>query len=992
MSFSPEQTLIAIVIYLSILFLVAYLADRSSISERITRHPATYVLSLGVFAGAMGTNGIFNIAQRFGFSYLLYYLGVVLMFVLATLLLLPILRLCRIYRLASLADVLAFRFRSQWIGAAVTLAMCLAVMPLFALQIQAVADSAHFLTGDTASALSQGDRKDGLALIFCITIIAFAILFGTRNVSSPNRNTGLVTAIAFESLVKLAALMVVMVVSVQQVFGDFAGLQAWLASNSAGQQILDSQLSGDSARSLLLMFFAGAICMPHIFHMAFAENIESQDLHVASWGLPLYLLLLSIPILPILWVGIRLQQGLPVEYTAIGIGLALDSRLIAGAAFVAGLSAASATIIVSTLALANMCLNHLVLPRRVLQINSDQSLYAQLKWLRRSLITVLILAGYGFFSALSGKHSLTHLGMIAFAGVMQFLPGLVATAYWQRANRIGMMSGLCVGLLIWCIAILLPVLGEFQWAWLQGFSAHLADTSIGRWVALSMIALGCNAAAIVVLSFVTQAGDDERIAAEICSMDERSRMTRRTLNISEASEIVDRLAPALGAKTARSELNRALTQLQFDDKESRPYALRRLRNRIEANLAALLGPAVAFRIVGTQLPFEPETEGSSGEDYALLERRLDRAQGQFTGLAADLDGLRRHYRDTLQNLPVGVCSLAGDGEILLWNTSMESITGIEANRVIGSSLDAVPMPWRSIVFACLNLQTEPVSKREVVRESGESQWVSLHRASSSTPGGGDRLILVEDITDLERLQDELLHSERLASIGRLAAGVAHEIGNPITGIACLAQNLDYETNMDDIRETSRDILKQTERVSRIVESLVNFSHVGSGSGNLDIGPCNLADCVDEATHLLNLDSQAKSVQFVNNLDRELVVEADSQRLLQVFINLLSNARDASPARGTITVSALITGARVTIHLDDQGTGIPAELVDKVFEPFFTTKEPGQGTGLGLSLVYSIMEDMHGTIHVSSPLDEVSASGTRMILSLPLGSYGDTFDV
>jgi signal transduction histidine kinase len=267
--------------------------------------------------------------------------------------------------------------------------------------------------------------------------------------------------------------------------------------------------------------------------------------------------------------------------------------------------------------------------------------------------------------------------------------------------------------------------------------------------------------------------------------------------------------------------------------------------------------------------------------------------------------------------------------------------------------------------------------------------VSLHRA---TPEGGDRLILVEDITDLERLQDELLHSERLASIGRLAAGVAHEIGNPITGIACLAQNLDYETDVDEIRATSRDILKQTERVSRIVESLVNFSHVGSDSGNLDIGPCNLADCIDEATHLLDLDPQAGPVQFLNGVDRELVVEADSQRLLQVFINLLSNARDASPANGKITVSARVEGARVGIHVDDQGTGIPAELLDKVFEPFFTTKDPGQGTGLGLSLVYSIMEDMQGSIQVTSPLDEVSASGTRIALSLPLGHYGDTFTV
>ena len=115
-----------------------------------------------------------------------------------------------------------------------------------------------------------------------------------------------------------------------------------------------------------------------------------------------------------------------------------------------------------------------------------------------------------------------------------------------------------------------------------------------------------------------------------------------------------------------------------------------------------------------------------------------------------------------------------------------------------------------------------------------------------------------------------------------------------------------------------------------------------------------------------------------------MVEADSQRLLQVFINLLSNARDASPARGTITVSALVTGARVTIHLDDQGTGIPAELVDKVFEPFFTTKKVGEGTGLGLSTAYGIVKQSGGFIFASNVEDEDGEpTGAQFTVYLPV---------
>ena len=252
------------------------------------------------------------------------------------------------------------------------------------------------------------------------------------------------------------------------------------------------------------------------------------------------------------------------------------------------------------------------------------------------------------------------------------------------------------------------------------------------------------------------------------------------------------------------------------------------------------------------------------------------------------------------------------------------------------------------------------------------------------------MILVEDITDFERLEEELLHNERLASIGRLAAGVAHEIGNPVTGIACLAQNLEFETDRDEIRHTAQDILKQTERISRIVESLVNFAHTGTSSGEVNLAPGNLADCVDEAIHLLALDRQAKPVQFDNRCDRELVVMADSQRLLQVFVNLLGNARDACDDFGRIEILADSRDNLVRIDIQDNGCGIPPELQAHIFEPFFTTKDPGAGTGLGLALAFSIMDDMKGSISVTSPLSDGPNPGTRFTLELPLASYGDSF--
>jgi len=991
MSYSVTQILLFIVAYLSGLFAVAHLADKGIIPRRITHHPAVYVLALGVFAGAMASNGVMAMARDTGYSFLLYYFGVVTMFILAALLLMPLLRLCRVYQLASLADVLTFRFRSPWVGAAITVAMCLTVLPLLALQIQAVAQSIHLLAGDAAVVAGGPDRHNQLAQVFCIIITAFSILFGTRHRSAQRRNTGLVTAIAFESVVKLSALLALMLAAIYQVFGGFEGLEQWLLANPELNSAMRQPIAGNHAHVLLLVFFAGAVCMPHLFHMAFAENHDSRELRIASWALPLYLLLLALPVLPVAWAGAHLAPDVAADYSGLAIGLALYSTPVVAAAFVAGLSAASATIIVSTLALANMCLNHLVLPFRLPQADPEQSLYSQLRWGRRMLIAALILGGYAFYASLSGTESLTQLALVAFAGTLQFLPGIIATPYWPRANRRGLLTGLGGGLLVWILGLLLPLSGDYDPLQLNGLFAAMTGITDSPWAAATVVSITVNSALFVAVSLLSAPSKAETVAAEICSMDTRARPTRQSLSVQRAADFSRQLAPALGAKTAQSEVDLALGELQFSADENRPYALRRLRGRIEANLSGLLGPAVANRIIENCLPFEPGAQGMT-EDIQLIERNLDRAQPHFTGLAADLDNLRRHYRETLDELPVGACSTGSDGEVLMWNRAMQQVTGIAPAQVLGSLLGSVPAPWGGELdnFRCG--EDDGAVKREVIRADGASRWVSLHKRETGDGGRGDTIILVEDITDYELLETELLHNERLASIGRLAAGVAHEIGNPVTGIACLAQNLEYETDPGEIRHMAQDILKQTGRVTRIVESLMNFSHTGGTAGEVELTPSNVADCIDEAVHLLSLDREAQAVRFSNHCDRELLVLADSQRLLQVFVNLLSNARDACDEYGEVDVRAIAGESEVQIDIDDNGCGIPAELHSQVFEPFYTTKEPGAGTGLGLSLVFSIIDDMHGRVQLTSPIAEGPNPGTRVSLFLPRASYGADFPV
>jgi PAS domain S-box-containing protein len=982
MSFSLAEILLSVSGYLFVLFTVAYLADREIIPRRVTHHPAVYVLSLGVFAGAMASNGVIDIAYRYGYNFLLYYAGACLLFVLASMLLMPLLRLSRVYQLTSVADMLTFRFRSPRVGAATTIAMCLALLPMLALQIQAVGDSVHILAGHDHVMEEEGFHHQGVALLTCLVITFFAISFGTRHLSSQDRNTGLVTAMAFESLVKLGALLVLMLIAVYGVFDGPGDLQRWLQSDSSAREQMTQKLSFDKVHTLLMVFFAGAVCMPHVFHMLFAENTDSKDLRSAAWGMPLYMMLLSLPVLPLAWAGMRLDHSLPMEFSGLAMGVDLASPVTSAIAFVATLSASSATIVVATLALANMCLNHLVLPSRQLSLGQDENIYRNLKWLRRALIAILILAGYLFYLGLNGRQSLVELGLVAFSGTLQFLPGLVATPHWPGANRYGLLAGLWGGLAFWFFTIMLPTTRGYVPEIGQLFTSLVGDPD-SIWTIATMLALLINAGLFIVVSMLTRTSEEERVAAEICSMDDLARPIRQRLPLNSAAEFAEKLEAALGKNTAQAEVQRALQQLQFTTSERRPYALRRLRRRVEANLSGLLGPAVAHNIIERCIPFQ----AGGTEDINLIERSLDAPHMQFTGLAADLDALRRRYRETLDTLPVGICSLGTDGELLMWNRSMEDITGVAANDILGSLLSAQAGPWQDLLDAFRTSDSNTVLKTEILEANDESSWVSLHKTVTLE---GDIIILVEDITAYERMEEELLHNERLASIGRLAAGVAHEIGNPVTGIACLAQNLEYAEEKDEISLTAKDILKQTERVTRIVESLVNFSHVGSSAEQLELTPCNLADCVDEAIHLLNLDREARQIRFSNHCDRELLVFADSQRLLQVFVNLLGNARDACDEEGHVQVQAYAKDQRILIDVDDNGCGIPAALRSQVFEPFVTTKDPGAGTGLGLAMVYSIMEDLGGSVQLTSPLQSGPNPGTRFTLELAAASYDQTF--
>jgi len=971
MGYSFYQLFAIVVGYLLFLFLVAWATDRGMLPARLVRHPLVYVFSLGVYCSAWAVYGAVGYAHLYGYNYMAYFLGISGAFLLAPILLAPILRLTTTYQLSSLADLFAFRFRSRAAGAMTTLIMMASMLPLLSLQIKAVAESMDILGG--------GGEPVNVAGWFVGLITAFTILFGARHTTAREKHEGLVVAIATESLIKVVAFAAVALIGLFGVFDGPDGLNTWLDNHPEMLARLYYPLQDGSWHSLVMAFFVSAVVMPHMFHMAFTENLNPRALITASWAVPMMLLIMAISVPLVLWAALSVQVTTPADYFALGLGQKLGGGTSA-LAYLAGLAGASGMLIVATLALASMALNHLVLPLRRVQRSED--LYRWLLWARRILIAGMLGLAYLFYIWSGHRHTLTELGVMSFVATLQFVPGLIGTLFWPGANRKGLFAGLTVGFVVWLTALVLPMITNWQMPLMQDLLGVRFIEPADQWQKVAMFSVAANGLLFAFVSMITNTSAAERNAADACAVDSLRRPYRWELEATNVDDFIRSLSDSLGPTTAEREVELALRDLNFGRNETRPYALRRLRDQLETNLSGLLGPSVAHQLVDDHLPYKPHDEEHTSEDIQFIESRLELYRNRLSGLAAELDSLRRFHRQTLLELPMGVISLGADGEIIGWNLAMEQLTGISGRRMVGSRLSNLPQPWRHLLLE-FTLGDIPRLPQQSLEVAGQLRWLSLHksRVHGATPGerDGGQVVVIEDITDIRSLESRLAHNERLASIGRLAAGVAHEIGNPVTAIACLTQNLALSDSEQELNDSSKQILEQTRRISRIVESLVTFSHSG-GQPTQSHLPVSMHDVIEEAMALMRLDPDRKQQPIENHCTQDLIVSGDPQRLLQVFVNLLANAADANPDRRPVAIRGWQDEQQITLVVEDRGMGIPQELRDTLFEPFVTSKAPGRGTGLGLALVYSIIEDHGGTIRVDSPVE--NGLGTRFTITLP----------
>jgi PAS domain S-box-containing protein len=400
---------------------------------------------------------------------------------------------------------------------------------------------------------------------------------------------------------------------------------------------------------------------------------------------------------------------------------------------------------------------------------------------------------------------------------------------------------------------------------------------------------------------------------------------------------------------------------------------------------------IAVMALGRRASSEP----LSSEDMALLSAvaaqaatalENGRLYRQLHVKADELERMREFSENILESLNDGLAVVDRDDRIVRWNRRLEELYGVRHESAVGRPLAEIFEPSffevlrsarrespEGAAFYRVPVMTRHATARRLLVNAATTPLRDSDGAIAGT------ILIVEDISARVQLEEQLQISEKMASIGLLAAGVAHEVNTPLTGISSFTQMLLQGAEPDDPKtKVLEKIERQTFRAAKIVNGLLNLAR----PAQVDSGPVDLNAVVNDVLSLLEHQLRTARIQVRKELAPESpIVQGIEYKLQQVFLNLFLNARDAMPRGGWLTIVTRGRGEEAEAEIADTGSGIPAEQLSRIYDPFFTTKEIGKGTGLGLSITYGIVQEHGGAITCDSAVGQ----GTRFTLTLPLAS-------
>jgi len=459
----PGATIILLSLaYLGLLFAIAHAGDRLSQRWYTGRAGATiYALSLAIYCTSWTFYGSVGRVVASGLDFVLIYVGPILAITLGYPMMRKMIAVSRQQNVTSIADFLGSRYgKSRAVAVLATLTAVIGVLPYIALQMQAVTVTFEVLVGKDVAQLMNATLPPpwrDTAMFVAAVMGLFTILVGVRSVQATEQHRGMMLAIAFESLVKMAAFLAA---GIFVVFGLMDGPQDWINKVAALpelQQRLGAGIGSNWVMMTLLSAFA-FLCLPRQFHVAVVENGDPRALNAARWLFPLYLVLINLFVVPIAGAGLLLSEpGANPDLFVLTLPMLAEQHMLSVFVFIGGLSAATSMVIVACMALSIMVSNELFTPLLLRSRAGDSARIGRLVLnVRRAAVVVILLLAYVYHSWVAGKLPLASIGLISFCAVANFAPPLLLGLYWKRAHRYGVVVALTAGFAMWLYALLLP--------------------------------------------------------------------------------------------------------------------------------------------------------------------------------------------------------------------------------------------------------------------------------------------------------------------------------------------------------------------------------------------------------------------------------------------------------------------------------------------------------------------------------------------------------
>ncbi|MEL6218203.1 MAG: sensor histidine kinase [Pseudomonadota bacterium] len=443
------------VAYVAVLFVVAWIGERRATQGKMAwlRSPVIYTFSISVYCTSWTFYGAVGSAARNGLEFITIYLGPTLVFIGWWWCLRKLIAIGRRQRITSVADLISSRYgKSTALAVVVTLIAVVATTPYIALQLQSVAQSYGAISGDL--------DQTRTAFWVAVGMAVFTVLFATRSVDASERHHGVVVAIAFEALVKLAAMLAV---GAFVVFGVMGGIGETFA-RMPEDMIEPEEVFGPRWAALTFLSATAIILLPRQFQVTVVENQDEGHLVTASWLFPLYLFLMCLFVVPIAIAGLTtMPAGSNPDMFMLTVPLAAGQDSLALLAFIGGFSSATSMVIVAAMALSTMVSNHVVMPLTLRWFGGDGAISGDLRDLlllsRRICIASVLALGFLYYQVAGGSENLASMGLMAFAGIAQVLPSFVGALYWRGATAAGALAGLIAGFLLWAYTLFLPSFG-----------------------------------------------------------------------------------------------------------------------------------------------------------------------------------------------------------------------------------------------------------------------------------------------------------------------------------------------------------------------------------------------------------------------------------------------------------------------------------------------------------------------------------------------------